>query len=245
MWACVFSGVSLWLRDKTQREQIICRDQRCSPDVHKLHDFKEDSIHSDHMISCFMGTAGCVSCHIAVFVAIVWQFFRICFGYWLKKLTSLKGPLWHISYFVWSSCLVWFQLFALQMESRDQKDGDEIVHHKLPGYVQNMDRLGDTDLWDTNINVFDWLYLRWLSHFFFISKGYCVCAWKAVFFLDNCSQNYSTVQDIKWRLFPKIYFTYSTHSGEIWNSALHKYPPLEFQFVKLHFVVCTSSLSKL
>ncbi|XP_057674799.1 WD repeat-containing protein 91 [Corythoichthys intestinalis] len=37
-------------------------------------------------------------------------------------------------------------LFALQTESRDQKDGDEVVHHKLPPYVQNMDRLGDTEL---------------------------------------------------------------------------------------------------
>uniref|UniRef100_A0A665TFC5 WD repeat-containing protein 91 n=1 Tax=Echeneis naucrates TaxID=173247 RepID=A0A665TFC5_ECHNA len=38
-------------------------------------------------------------------------------------------------------------LFALQTESRDQRDGDEMVHHKLPAYVQNMDRLGDTELW--------------------------------------------------------------------------------------------------
>ncbi|XP_070780560.1 WD repeat-containing protein 91 [Enoplosus armatus] len=37
-------------------------------------------------------------------------------------------------------------LFALQTESRDQRDGDEMVHHKLPLYVQNMDRLGDTEL---------------------------------------------------------------------------------------------------
>uniref|UniRef100_A0A3B5LI55 WD repeat-containing protein 91 n=1 Tax=Xiphophorus couchianus TaxID=32473 RepID=A0A3B5LI55_9TELE len=37
------------------------------------------------------------------------------------------------------------QLFALQTESRDQKDGDEAVQHKLPLYVQNMDRLGDTE----------------------------------------------------------------------------------------------------
>lgn len=37
-------------------------------------------------------------------------------------------------------------LFALQTESRDQKDGDEVVQHKLPLYVQNMDRLGDTEL---------------------------------------------------------------------------------------------------
>ncbi|XP_078018418.1 WD repeat-containing protein 91 [Epinephelus lanceolatus] len=37
-------------------------------------------------------------------------------------------------------------LFALQTESRDQREGDEMVHHKLPVYVQNMDRLGDTDL---------------------------------------------------------------------------------------------------
>ncbi|XP_017296650.1 WD repeat-containing protein 91 [Kryptolebias marmoratus] len=37
-------------------------------------------------------------------------------------------------------------LFALQTDSRDQKDGDEMVLHKLPLYVQNMDRLGDTEL---------------------------------------------------------------------------------------------------
>ncbi|XP_040914541.1 WD repeat-containing protein 91 isoform X2 [Toxotes jaculatrix] len=37
-------------------------------------------------------------------------------------------------------------LFALQTESRDQRDADEMVHHKLPVYVQNMDRLGDTEL---------------------------------------------------------------------------------------------------
>ncbi|XP_071323100.1 WD repeat-containing protein 91 [Trachinotus anak] len=37
-------------------------------------------------------------------------------------------------------------LFALQTESRDPRDGDEMVHHKLPAYVQNMDRLGDTEL---------------------------------------------------------------------------------------------------
>nr|XP_057913246.1 WD repeat-containing protein 91 isoform X2 [Doryrhamphus excisus] len=38
------------------------------------------------------------------------------------------------------------QLFALQTESREQKDTDEVVHLKLPAYVQNMDRLGDTEL---------------------------------------------------------------------------------------------------
>ncbi|XP_054613121.1 WD repeat-containing protein 91 [Dunckerocampus dactyliophorus] len=37
-------------------------------------------------------------------------------------------------------------LFALQTESREQKDTDEAVHLKLPAYVQNMDRLGDTEL---------------------------------------------------------------------------------------------------
>ncbi|CAJ1071073.1 WD repeat-containing protein 91 isoform X1 [Xyrichtys novacula] len=37
-------------------------------------------------------------------------------------------------------------LFALHTENRDQRDGDEVVHHKLPVYVQNMDRLGDTEL---------------------------------------------------------------------------------------------------
>uniref|UniRef100_A0A8C9ZM30 WD repeat-containing protein 91 n=1 Tax=Sander lucioperca TaxID=283035 RepID=A0A8C9ZM30_SANLU len=37
-------------------------------------------------------------------------------------------------------------LFVLQTESRDQREGDVMVHHKLPVYVQNMDRLGDTEL---------------------------------------------------------------------------------------------------
>ncbi|XP_077479598.1 WD repeat-containing protein 91 [Stigmatopora argus] len=37
-------------------------------------------------------------------------------------------------------------LFALQTESRDHRGGDDVVHHKLPTYVQNMDRLGDTEL---------------------------------------------------------------------------------------------------
>uniref|UniRef100_A0A8C7ZR76 WD repeat-containing protein 91 n=1 Tax=Oryzias sinensis TaxID=183150 RepID=A0A8C7ZR76_9TELE len=38
------------------------------------------------------------------------------------------------------------QLFAMQTESRDQKDGEGVTLHKLPPYVQNMDRLGDTEL---------------------------------------------------------------------------------------------------
>ncbi|XP_062289956.1 WD repeat-containing protein 91 [Scomber scombrus] len=37
-------------------------------------------------------------------------------------------------------------VFALQTECRDQRDVDEVNHHKLPVYVQNMDRLGDTEL---------------------------------------------------------------------------------------------------
>ncbi|KAI4816575.1 hypothetical protein KUCAC02_008898 [Chaenocephalus aceratus] len=37
-------------------------------------------------------------------------------------------------------------LFALQTECREQSEGEETVHHKLPLYVQNMDRLGDTEL---------------------------------------------------------------------------------------------------
>lgn len=36
-------------------------------------------------------------------------------------------------------------LFALQGESWQKKD-EEMVHHKLPAYVQHMDRLGDTEL---------------------------------------------------------------------------------------------------
>ncbi|KAF6714441.1 WD repeat-containing protein 91 [Oryzias melastigma] len=38
------------------------------------------------------------------------------------------------------------QLFAMQTESRDPKAGDGVILHKLPPYVQNMDRLGDTEL---------------------------------------------------------------------------------------------------
>lgn len=39
-------------------------------------------------------------------------------------------------------------LFALQTETRgeQQRDGEQMVQHKLPAYVQNMDRLGDTEL---------------------------------------------------------------------------------------------------
>uniref|UniRef100_A0A8C6T9V9 WD repeat-containing protein 91 n=1 Tax=Neogobius melanostomus TaxID=47308 RepID=A0A8C6T9V9_9GOBI len=36
-------------------------------------------------------------------------------------------------------------LFALQMDCRDQQE-QSLVHHKLPPYVQNTDRLGDTEL---------------------------------------------------------------------------------------------------
>lgn len=36
-------------------------------------------------------------------------------------------------------------LFALQMDSREQQE-QGLVHHKLPAYVQNTDRLGDTEL---------------------------------------------------------------------------------------------------
>ncbi|XP_047426068.1 WD repeat-containing protein 91 isoform X1 [Mugil cephalus] len=38
------------------------------------------------------------------------------------------------------------RLFALHTESRDQRDSDEMVHHKFPPYIQNKDRLGDTEL---------------------------------------------------------------------------------------------------
>lgn len=73
---------------------------------------------------------------------------------------------------IWPVFLLPFiQLFALQTESRDQREGDDMVHHKLPAYVQNMDRLGDTELWDTNIIVFtfDWLQQRWLPFCPFLS----------------------------------------------------------------------------
>ncbi|KAI4890383.1 hypothetical protein NFI96_014543, partial [Prochilodus magdalenae] len=42
-----------------------------------------------------------------------------------------------------------FQLFALQGESKPKKS-EETVHHKLPAYVQHMDRLGDTELFREN-----------------------------------------------------------------------------------------------
>lgn len=60
---------------------------------------------------------------------------------------------------------VFLQLFALQTESRDQKDGDEAVQHKLPLYVQNMDRLGDTELWASNISLYWWLTEALISAF--------------------------------------------------------------------------------
>ncbi|XP_059833713.1 WD repeat-containing protein 91 isoform X3 [Hypanus sabinus] len=37
------------------------------------------------------------------------------------------------------------QLFALQAEAKMKKE-EEVIHHKLPYYVQNMDRLGDSEL---------------------------------------------------------------------------------------------------
>lgn len=79
---------------------------------------------------------------------LILVFVNVCFL--LLSLTCLSHPA---------------QVFTLQTESRDQKDGDMMVHHKLPLYVQHMDRLGDTELWDTNITVFidDLLQLRWLS----------------------------------------------------------------------------------
>ncbi|XP_069759353.1 WD repeat-containing protein 91 isoform X2 [Narcine bancroftii] len=40
---------------------------------------------------------------------------------------------------------LWQKLFALQPESRMKKE-EEMIHHKLPYYVQNMDRLGDSEL---------------------------------------------------------------------------------------------------
>lgn len=76
------------------------------------------------------------------------KFLKCCPYLWCdgKNFASYRS----VSFF--SSCVL--QLFALQTESREQREGEEIVHHKLPAYVQNMDRLGDTELWDTNITVF-------------------------------------------------------------------------------------------
>ncbi|XP_015217801.2 WD repeat-containing protein 91 [Lepisosteus oculatus] len=37
-------------------------------------------------------------------------------------------------------------VFALQAEQPRQKRDEDVVHHKLPSYVQNMDRLGDSEL---------------------------------------------------------------------------------------------------
>ncbi|XP_043943485.1 WD repeat-containing protein 91 [Protopterus annectens] len=38
------------------------------------------------------------------------------------------------------------RLFALQVDHSQVKKDEEIIHHKLPHYVQNMDRLGDAEL---------------------------------------------------------------------------------------------------
>ncbi|XP_062914387.1 WD repeat-containing protein 91 [Mobula hypostoma] len=40
---------------------------------------------------------------------------------------------------------LWQKLFALQAEAKMKKE-EEVIHHKLPYYVQNMDRLGDSEL---------------------------------------------------------------------------------------------------
>lgn len=40
---------------------------------------------------------------------------------------------------------LWQKLFAMQAEPRTKKE-EEMIHHKLPYYVQNMDRLGDSEL---------------------------------------------------------------------------------------------------
>ncbi|XP_051886386.1 WD repeat-containing protein 91 isoform X3 [Pristis pectinata] len=40
---------------------------------------------------------------------------------------------------------LWQKLFAMQAEAKMKKE-EEVVHHKLPYYVQNMDRLGDSEL---------------------------------------------------------------------------------------------------
>lgn len=42
-------------------------------------------------------------------------------------------------------------MFALQAESsrmkKEELEVEQVVHHKLPAYVANMDRLGDSELW--------------------------------------------------------------------------------------------------
>uniref|UniRef100_A0A7N6BMA0 WD repeat-containing protein 91 n=1 Tax=Anabas testudineus TaxID=64144 RepID=A0A7N6BMA0_ANATE len=72
------------------------------------------------------------------FLSVLFQCMHILHGFdaEVQKMTSLTEENEQLRQ----------MLFALQTESRDQREGDEMVHHKLPAYVQNMDRLGDTEL---------------------------------------------------------------------------------------------------
>uniref|UniRef100_A0A7N6BQ93 WD repeat-containing protein 91 n=1 Tax=Anabas testudineus TaxID=64144 RepID=A0A7N6BQ93_ANATE len=70
------------------------------------------------------------------FLSVLFQCMHILHGQSLQKMTSLTEENEQLRQ----------MLFALQTESRDQREGDEMVHHKLPAYVQNMDRLGDTEV---------------------------------------------------------------------------------------------------
>lgn len=66
---------------------------------------------------------------------------------WWGLIVSGSVLLWLCLSVTWLCvCSASVQLFGLQTDSREHKDGDEMVHHKLPVYVQNMDRLGDTEL---------------------------------------------------------------------------------------------------
>uniref|UniRef100_A0A3Q3Q1G0 WD repeat-containing protein 91 n=1 Tax=Monopterus albus TaxID=43700 RepID=A0A3Q3Q1G0_MONAL len=70
------------------------------------------------------------------FLSVLFQYMHILdFDAEVQKMTSLTDENEQLRQL----------LFALQTESRDQRDRDEMPHHKLPAYVQNMDRLGDTE----------------------------------------------------------------------------------------------------
>ncbi|XP_062340047.1 WD repeat-containing protein 91 isoform X1 [Osmerus eperlanus] len=60
----------------------------------------------------------------------------LCFDFEVQRTTSLLEENEQLRQ----------RLFALQGEARFRKEDEEMVHHKLPPYVQNMDRLGDTEL---------------------------------------------------------------------------------------------------
>uniref|UniRef100_A0A8C9ZHL9 WD repeat-containing protein 91 n=1 Tax=Sander lucioperca TaxID=283035 RepID=A0A8C9ZHL9_SANLU len=65
------------------------------------------------------------------FLSVLFQCMHIlCFDAEVQKMTSLTEENEQLRQL----------LFVLQTESRDQREGDVMVHHKLPVYVQNMDQ---------------------------------------------------------------------------------------------------------